>query len=184
MRGRNASHRPQDAGCRSFRAPRHIHGAYAHVTPESRAALIAADEADWNSSLAARLRSAQSRRPPSLTLCLPHSGAPSHDRSHLGEFRSQLGLQAFEKPSGRPDLNRRPLDPQSHSRCRWVSPSNAGWALEQPKQWLGVADRRPKSAHVGSRNGSPWSDAGPGGSGGRGATSELTCCRRSLGLSA
>ena len=35
-----------------------------------------------------------------------------HDRSHLGEFRSHLGLQAFEKPSGRPDLNRRPLDPQ------------------------------------------------------------------------
>jgi hypothetical protein len=29
-------------------------GVYAHVTPESRAALIAAEEADWNSSLAAR----------------------------------------------------------------------------------------------------------------------------------
>jgi len=29
-------------------------GVYAHVTPESRAALIAADEADWKSSLAAR----------------------------------------------------------------------------------------------------------------------------------
>jgi integrase len=31
-----------------------MEGVYAHVTPESRAALIAADEADWNSSLAAR----------------------------------------------------------------------------------------------------------------------------------
>jgi hypothetical protein len=30
-----------------------MEGVYAHVTPESRAALIAADEADWNSSLAA-----------------------------------------------------------------------------------------------------------------------------------
>jgi hypothetical protein len=28
------------------------------------------------------------------------------------QFRSQFGVQAFEKPSGRPDLNRRPLDPQ------------------------------------------------------------------------
>ncbi len=31
-----------------------MEGVYAHVTPESRAALIAADEAGWNSSLAAR----------------------------------------------------------------------------------------------------------------------------------
>jgi hypothetical protein len=31
-----------------------MEGVYAHVTPESRMALIAADEADWNSSLAAR----------------------------------------------------------------------------------------------------------------------------------
>jgi hypothetical protein len=31
-----------------------MEGVYAHVTPESRAALIAADEADWHSSLAAR----------------------------------------------------------------------------------------------------------------------------------
>jgi hypothetical protein len=61
----------------------------------------------------------------------PHSGTASHDRSHLGEFRSQLSLQAFEKPSGRPDLNRRPLDPQpcfpipttrSPSRCRRSRP--------------------------------------------------------------
>jgi hypothetical protein len=31
-----------------------MEGVYAHVTPESRAALIAADEADWRASLAAR----------------------------------------------------------------------------------------------------------------------------------
>jgi hypothetical protein len=31
-----------------------MEGVYAHVTAESRAALIATDEADWNSSLAAR----------------------------------------------------------------------------------------------------------------------------------
>ena len=29
-----------------------------------------------------------------------------------GRFRSHFGVQAFEKQSGRPDLNRRPLDPQ------------------------------------------------------------------------
>jgi hypothetical protein len=42
-----------------------MEGVYAHVTPESRAALIAADEADWNSSLAAQAATAQPRRPPS-----------------------------------------------------------------------------------------------------------------------
>ena len=31
-----------------------MEGVYAHVTPQSRATLIAADEADWHSSLAAR----------------------------------------------------------------------------------------------------------------------------------
>ena len=31
-----------------------MEGVYAHVTPDSRAALIAADEADWKASLAAR----------------------------------------------------------------------------------------------------------------------------------
>jgi hypothetical protein len=31
-----------------------MEGVYAHITPESRAALIAADEADWHSSLATR----------------------------------------------------------------------------------------------------------------------------------
>ena len=29
-----------------------------------------------------------------------------------GGFRSHFGVQVFEKQSGRPDLNRRPLDPQ------------------------------------------------------------------------
>jgi hypothetical protein len=33
-----------------------MEGVYAHLTPESRAALIAGDEADWNASLAARVR--------------------------------------------------------------------------------------------------------------------------------
>jgi hypothetical protein len=31
-----------------------MEGVYSHVTPESRTALIAADEADWKASLAAR----------------------------------------------------------------------------------------------------------------------------------
>jgi len=31
-----------------------MEGVYAHVTPQSRAALIAADDTDWNGSLAAR----------------------------------------------------------------------------------------------------------------------------------
>ena len=80
-----------------------------------------------------------------------------------------VGPKAFGKLVGTAGLNRRPLGPQSHSGCRWVSPSNAGWALEQPKQWLGVADCRLKLVHVGSRNGSPRSDAGPGQPGERSA---------------
>jgi integrase len=43
-----------------------MEGVYAHVTPQSRAALIAADEADWQSSLAAR--AAISPRSPVLVL--------------------------------------------------------------------------------------------------------------------
>jgi hypothetical protein len=39
-----------------------MEGVYAHVTSETRAALIAADEADWKSSLA--VRSALSPRSP------------------------------------------------------------------------------------------------------------------------
>jgi hypothetical protein len=42
--------------------------------------------------------------------------------------------------SGRPDLNGRPLDPQSHSGHRWASPSRAHWALEQVKRWPDVAE--------------------------------------------
>ena len=33
--------------------------------------------------------------------------------------------------SGRPDLNRRPLDPQSRSARRWAWLSVAQWALDQ-----------------------------------------------------
>ena len=60
-------------------------------------------------------------------------------------------------------MNRRSLDPQSPSGHSWTSPRRAHWVLDQPKRWLGVADCGPQSVHVGSRNGSPWSDAGPGG---------------------
>jgi len=66
--------------------------------------------------------------------------------------------------SGRPDLNGRPLDPQSHSGHRWASPSRAHWALEQVKRWPDVAEcglKKPVS--VGSQNGSPrWGTAKPG----------------------
>src|SRR5215813_5132381 len=57
--------------------------------------------------------------------------------------------------SGRPDLNRRPLDPQSPSGHRWVSPSMAHRAVEQPECGLSMAGRGLKPVHVGSRNGSP-----------------------------
>ena len=42
--------------------------------------------------------------------CFAHPGR-SGGNDH-GRFRSHFGVQAFEKQSGRPDLNRRPLDPQ------------------------------------------------------------------------
>jgi len=41
----------------------------------------------------------------------PIPGRANHDHSHLVP-------KAFEKPSGRPDLNRRPLDPQSRIRVQ------------------------------------------------------------------
>ena len=72
----------------------------------------AADEADCEHIPATRAAIGPHSPVAVLDALLAHSGTVSHDRSHLGEFRSQLGLQAFEKPSGRPDLNRRPLDPQ------------------------------------------------------------------------
>jgi integrase len=60
-----------------------MEGVYAHVTPESRAALIAAYGADWNSSLAAR--AAISPRSPVAVLDAlpPRSETASHERSHL-----------------------------------------------------------------------------------------------------
>jgi hypothetical protein len=42
----------------------------------------------------------------------PAAGPLRPDGNDHGVFRSQLVHKAFEKPSGRPDLNRRPLDPQ------------------------------------------------------------------------
>jgi hypothetical protein len=58
-----------------------------------------------------------------------------------GHFRSEwlfcwlwCGVNIFEKtqlPVGRPDLNRRPLDPQSRSGRRWTSPGVAQWGLDQ-----------------------------------------------------
>ena len=41
-----------------------------------------------------------------LMACPPRSGGNDH-----GSFHSQFRVRVFEKPSGRPDLNRRPLDP-------------------------------------------------------------------------
>jgi hypothetical protein len=52
--------------------------------------------------------------------------------------------------SGRPDLNRRPLDPQSHPEHRRTLPNRAHWALEQPEQWLNVGGRCRVSVHIGS----------------------------------
>jgi len=57
---------------------------------------------------------------------------------------------AFWPASGRPDLNRRPLDPQSCSVRRWTSPGVAQWGLDQAWQSPGVAGCRLMSACVGS----------------------------------
>src|SRR5215831_11133428 len=62
--------------------------------------------------------------------------------------------------SGRPDLNRRPLDPQSLSGHRWVSPGRAHWALDQREYRLSAAGRGLKSVPVGSPNGSSWARTG------------------------
>src|SRR5215467_14557998 len=43
-------------------------------------------------------------------LAPPRSGGNDH-----GSFHPQFRVQVFEKPSGWPDLNRRPLDPQAHT---------------------------------------------------------------------
>jgi hypothetical protein len=64
--------------------------------------------------------------------------------------------------SGRPDLNRRPLDPQSSPGHCWVSAGRADRALDKHEYPLSVAGCGLKPVHVGSRNGSPRSDPGPG----------------------
>src|SRR5215471_21099292 len=56
--------------------------------------------------------------------------------------------------SGRPDLNRRPLDPQSPPGHRWAWLERAHRALDLPQQWLSVAPCRLRPPHVGSWNGS------------------------------
>jgi pimeloyl-ACP methyl ester carboxylesterase len=56
--------------------------------------------------------------------------------------------------AGRPDLNRRPLDPQSHAGDRWTSLKRAERAFDLPKQWPGMASCRLESFCVGSWNGS------------------------------
>ena len=63
-----------------------MEGVYAHVTPEPRAALIAADDADWNASLAAR------------AAISPHSPVAVLD-TMLARFRdSQLSLFPLGRP--------------------------------------------------------------------------------------
>jgi hypothetical protein len=82
------------------------------------------------------------------------AGLPSldydHDRSHLGEFRSQLGLQVFEKPSGRPDLNRRPLDPQ-----------NGGVGVFAAQRRSACRIRRVATCGLFGRMDAVWSPSGP-----------------------
>ena len=52
-----------------------------------------------------------------------------------GSFAGSDGVEVYSKKlgyqSGRPDLNRRPLDPQSRSGRRWTWLSVAQWALDQ-----------------------------------------------------
>ena len=74
--------------------------------------------------------------------------------SFVGSCVVEVYSKKFDYQSGRPDLNRRPLDPQSRSGRRWAWLSVAPWALDQSRQSPGVAGCRLKSAHVGSWNGS------------------------------
>jgi hypothetical protein len=60
-----------------------MEGVYAHVTPESRAALIAADEADWNSSLTARAAISPTSPAAVLDALLAPFRTVGHDHSHL-----------------------------------------------------------------------------------------------------
>ena len=76
----------------------------------------------------------------------------------VGSFVGSCAVKIYSKradyQSGRPDLNRRPLDPQSRSGRRWTWLSVAQWALDQPRQSPGVAGCRLRSACVDSWNGS------------------------------
>ena len=53
----------------------------------------------------------------------------------VGSFVGSCVMEVYSKKldyqSGRPDLNQRPLDPQSRSVRRWASLSVAQWALDQ-----------------------------------------------------
>jgi hypothetical protein len=57
-----------------------MEGVYAHITPESRTALTAADQADWHDSLAARAAISPCSRFLSWTRCSPRSGQPHPDQ--------------------------------------------------------------------------------------------------------
>src|SRR5215472_18744762 len=68
------------------------------------------------------------------------------------------GVEVYSKnchyQSGRADLNRRPLDPQSPPGRRWAWLERAHWTLDQPQQSPDVARCRLRPACVGSWNGS------------------------------
>ena len=51
--------------------------------------------------------------------------------SFVGSYVMEVYSKKFDYQSGRPDLNRRPLDPQSRSGRRWTSLSVAQRALDQ-----------------------------------------------------
>src|SRR5215470_4917792 len=76
----------------------------------------------------------------------------------VGSFAGSYVVEVYSKKvgyqSGRPDLNRRPLDPQSRSVRRWAWLSVAPWALDQARPSPGVAGCRLMSACVGSWIGS------------------------------
>jgi hypothetical protein len=85
--------------------------------------------------------------------CMPRGPFHKEIGSPAGSLEVEIHSKKLSYQSGRPDLNRRPLDPQSHASRRRASPKRADWALEQPKQWLSVAGCGPGSACVGSWNG-------------------------------
>ncbi len=61
-----------------------MEGVYAHVAPETRATLMAADERDWQTALQARFTLSPNSPVPVLdTLLAPLREAGSQQRSHL-----------------------------------------------------------------------------------------------------